>query len=213
MRKLQAPTVEQDRDEVTLRHPAYGQLQLSRVSGTQELYGSEFKHQHYIGITLTRSKHVRNLSNDWFHPQEQLFRVYLSEAQFASFITGAGLGSGTPCTIAHVLCEAMPEIERQQTKRDVFTNEMGESIKKALDGLAKLRQQINDSKQTEKAKREMLATVENQIDRLRGSVKFIADQFAEHMEHVVEKAKQEITGYVAAHPALTSKIDLDRIAE
>lgn len=214
MSTTQAPTEKViNRDRVEFEHPAFGQLQLTRVSGTMELYGSEFRHQHYIGIALSTSRVVRNLSNDWHHADKELFRIYMSEAQFASFITGVGVGGGTPCTIGHIQGQPVPEIERPKPKRATFEKEFHESISKALEGMETLGKQIEESKLPQKAKTEMLNTLRYQIMHLGSTTQFIANQFEEHMETVVERAKQEITGFVQHHPGLAGKVETNRIAE
>lgn len=216
-RPTQAPVVTssltQGESSTESTHPAFGQLQLTRVSGNTELYGSEFKHQHVIGITLTRSKQVRNLSNDWFFPQEELFKLYMSEAQFASFITGMGLGSGSPCTIARIPGETVPQIERPPAPKSVFEREFQESIQTALSGLQDALKELDGLKCSDKSKHALRTKLLYSVAGLANRSKFIADQFGEHMETVVEKAKAEITGFVRHNADANITMDMSRITK
>lgn len=51
--------------ESRITHPAFAQIGASRVSGSVNLYGSEFNHQHFITISIHRSELNRSLSRDW----------------------------------------------------------------------------------------------------------------------------------------------------
>lgn len=216
-RKSQAPVVTPSvswgESSTESTHPAFGQLQLTRMSGHTELYGSEFKHQHVISITLTRSKQVRNLSNNWFFPQEELFKVYMSEAQFASFVTSMGLGGGSPCTIARLPGESVPEIERPPAPASVFEREFQQSIQTALSGLQDALKELDGLKCSDKSKQVLRSKLLHSVGGLANRSKFIADQFGEHMETVVEKAKAEITGFVRHNADATITMDMSRITK
>lgn len=49
-----------------LRHPAYGSISVSHVTGNANLYGSDFAHQHYVTITISRSELRRDLAASIF---------------------------------------------------------------------------------------------------------------------------------------------------
>src|SRR5436309_14907490 len=61
----QEPTVEKTEGihaATVSNHPAFGQIGASRVSGGEYLYGSDFKHQHYIVVQIHESTQYRELS-------------------------------------------------------------------------------------------------------------------------------------------------------
>ncbi len=87
-----------------LIHPSYGVLHLSMNQQRQypvSMVGSLNKHTDIVTITLLEGKLVRDGEGDYQHdgfiPQTMLFRVALTQTQFASLITGGT--PYTPCTI------------------------------------------------------------------------------------------------------------------
>lgn len=82
-RKTEKITVTHDglHDCEVMRHPAFGQISVSRVAGHRHLYGSDFAHQHYVTLTIRGSEMHRSLARDWPYAREHLVEVSLSEAQ------------------------------------------------------------------------------------------------------------------------------------
>ena len=109
-----AKAAREDRSWVTneraeVSHPSYGSVVLTRASGHQRLFGSPFRHQHFITFEIHRAVDQRSLSNTrTFHRGLPIIEVRMSEAQFARFITSGGNGEGTPCTLSFVTVQRMP---------------------------------------------------------------------------------------------------------
>ena len=176
-------------------HPAYGQIRASRVSGNTNLYDSEFKHQHYITVAISRSEHRRNLSNNWLFGREELIEVAMSEAQWVSFISTMNIGSGTACTIERVQGERMPSLPNPAQDTKKFKQEMLKDFKEAEQNHKKMVAMIEDLPISTKKKEEMLRQATMAYDRIQGSLGFVADQFGEHMENTTNKAKAEVEGF------------------
>jgi hypothetical protein len=191
-------------------HPAYGMIGVSRVSGRARLYGSDFEHQHFLQIRITRGYHQRGLNNDWHHGTEQLIEVSLSEAQWATFVSSPNIGSGVPCTIEWInkgkahdeLAEAsdvfgrLPDIAPTESRREQYKVEVDERLQKAFDELDQAIGNIKGITMSEKNRQMVLG----HLDRVRGNITaglpWVAEQFAEHAEETIEKAKIEINAYV-----------------
>ena len=102
MRKEIEPTVVEENvgtchERTVYSHPAYAQIRASRVSGSTNLYASDFNHSHFMTVTISKSEHHRHLSNDWYHEKGQLIEIAMSESQWAHFISSANVGSGSQC--------------------------------------------------------------------------------------------------------------------
>jgi len=100
----QEPTIEVKKgpgnaDEAVEQHPAYAQIGANRVSGGAYLYGSDFKHQHYITIQIHDSELHRQLSGDRAHSKRRLIEIAMSEAQWATFVSSLNQGGGVQCTL------------------------------------------------------------------------------------------------------------------
>jgi hypothetical protein len=185
----------------TWSHPAYGQLEIMRTSGSTDLYDSEFKHQHFITIRLNRSELHRDLARDWHFAKDHLAEVNLSEAQWATFVSAIGTGGGVPCTIKYVAHEGhMPRIPPRKTE-NIYRQEGAAAMESAKSHLQDLRAKISDasSKLSKAQQANLVGEVDRAISKLMGTLPFIAESFAEHMENSVEKAKAEVHGYVQAH--------------
>jgi hypothetical protein len=194
----EAPTVETIERGAISRHPAFGQITVSRVSGRRTLYGSDFVHNGYIRVSIYASEQHRTDSRDWpFHGVRPLIEIDMSEAQWGSFVSSFSIGEGTRCTLVSVAGERKPEIPYED--RDaIHKAEANEAVAEAMADLHKLREKIVAGTQglTKARQQEMLSAVTSAINALSSHLPFIADSFAKQMEKRVEKAKTEVHAYV-----------------
>lgn len=172
-------------------HPAYGMIGASRVTGSASLAGSDFKHQHYVCVEIRHGHISRSLSNDRWHGDKSIVRVAMSEAQWATFVSSMNVGFGVPCTLEWTKeAGRLPAIEHTTDRAGQFKGEVHQTMQ---DALAKM-QEAYDAAPTKKLK-DMIGRAMTEI---RSNVSFVQDQFAEHMEHTVEKAKIEVNAYVTS---------------
>lgn len=216
MKTYEQPTVTQREGtpDFVEQHPAYGCITVNRVSGQTQLFGSEFTHHNYIAISIRTADLERSSSRDWHFPKKELVEVCMSEAQWATFISSTGIGSGSPCTINHFNGQSVPGIQRVKKTRDKFTGELDEVLDDIRRDLKAIRGQICSAKITKK-ERESLLGILSRVDRgLSGNLDFIANQFREHIEKTVEDAKIEVEAHTESqiikagldairHPMLT----------
>ena len=177
-------------------HPAYAQIGASRVSGHTYLYGSDFQHHHYMTISIIRSELHRGLSNDWAHAREEYIQVALSEAQWAAFVSSPNAGMGVQCTLQHKDMQSIPQLPATKDRQAQFDNEMRVNVKEAREHIAAVKKMIEESKLPMKAKESILSQLGMADRDISSSTVFIAEQFGEHMETTVERAKAEIHGHM-----------------
>ena len=84
-------------DREVLTHPAYAQVSISHVSGSSDLYGSDFTHQNYVTLSISRSELHRDLNRDWYFEREELIEIALSEAQYATMVAAPRIIAGRNC--------------------------------------------------------------------------------------------------------------------
>lgn len=176
-------------------HPAYGHISANRVSGRAYLYGSDFEHQNYVNVSIRRSELHRGLSRDWPSARDELIEVALSEAQWATFVSAMNIGFGPQCTIQHIDRQMVPQIPHTANTKAKFKVEMNENLAEAGEAITVLEQKINESKLSEKAKKDLLWQVTVISRSLGGSAEFIGEQFGEYIENVTEHAKIEVNAY------------------
>lgn len=196
---VQEPTITEETGPtggLKIEHPAFAQIAASRVSGRASLYGSDFNHHHYITITIAPSTLHRDLSRDWAHASlDAYIEVSLSEAQWASFVSSMNCGSGTQCTLTRHQGRMIPRLPDPISRKEQFKHEAKEAASEALAAIKELREAINDTSLSKKAKDELTRKANSVEARLTGSLPFVLSQFGEHMEQTVEKAKVEINAY------------------
>lgn len=179
-----------------LTHPAFGQISASRISGHVNLYGSEFHHHGFIGIRISHSELNRSLSRDWPFARKEIVEVYLSEAQWATFVSSLNMGSGVQCTINHLNGQPVPGIPSLPDRKKQFSSEINQKMESVKKDLQAVIEKIVDLKISEKAKKELMKDLILVKGRVTGSVDFVANSFSEHMEEQVEKAKCEVNAYI-----------------
>ena len=198
-REVVEPTTVDDGSPAGTRydHPAYGSIRVSRVTGgSSTLYDSDFDHHNYIEVVVSRAHSYRGLSNDWHMSGDELVSIKMSEAQWASFVSSFGLGSGVPCTLNHVNGEYAPGLPpRDKTK--LFKREMKNAMAEVNERLKKLAEELaEDTKLSVKQREKYTASLRMIKQQYTSNAPFVLEQFEEALENSVEKAKAEVHGYV-----------------
>lgn len=184
------------RKETKESHPCFAQISASRVSGQNVLYGSDFVHHNYIRISIRRSELHRDLNHDWRNAREEYIAVDMSEAQWATFISTMNVGEGTPCTLAHKDGKPIPQLNAPKNRQDQFQQELVKRFDRMKEHAKKLRASIEESKQSEKAKKELLGRLNMVEQEIFSNMGYVAQCFGEHIERTTEAAKVEISAYM-----------------
>ena len=193
-RPIEAPVVvNEDHRGKSYEHPAFAQVRASRVSGHAILYGSDFTHQNYVTITISKSQLQRSLAREWYFGKNEMIEVALSEAQWATFVSSMNIGSGVPCTIQRQAGVGMLPRLPDPRPLDSFRADLADDAKEAIESLKKARATAIEKK----VPKVVLEGIEAALRSVEGSFPWVAKQFDEHMENTVEKAKVEIHGYAS----------------
>ena len=181
--------------ETEENHPAYAMIGAHRVNGSAHLVGSEFKHNNFISLKIKNATKFRSLSRDWWFGRKEYIEVYLSEAQWATMISSLNTSDGVPCTLSYFNGEGIPGIPAPVTKTEQFKCEAEETIKKSLEDLDLLQQEISKLNTSKKTMTDLLTRI-NTIKRgISGSVNYVGDSFGKYMETVTQHAKIEVEAY------------------
>jgi hypothetical protein len=184
-------------------HPAFGFIRASRVSGSTNLYDSDFNHQHYVTVTIGRSTRQRIHSNHHTHDESELIKVSMSETQWGHFVSAMNATS-TPCTLERgpmpdsgYKYSMIPELPNPKPVTEKFDKELIATMAEAMATINKLQEQLKNpekplSKKEQLEMSRLLGQVKNNIGC---NVGFVADQFSEHVEKTVDKAKAEFNAY------------------
>ncbi|MHC4372510.1 MAG: hypothetical protein ACYSW8_33325 [Planctomycetota bacterium] len=172
-------------------HPAF-------ASGDTFLYGSEFRHNHYVTIEICKSEVNRDLSRDWYFSRREVIEVAMTESQWATFVSSMNMGSGIPCTIQSIDLEMVPGISHVADTRKQFDKDIRDRLRIVEQSLDDLEKAIDASRLSQKGKDELLSLLGYATQNLTPNLTFVSDQFGEHMEETFEKAKVEIEAYINA---------------
>jgi hypothetical protein len=118
----------------TTKHPTFGVVGLSRVTGNVRLFSSHMEtNSSFIKLTVKRAEHKFHLGQTWIHGGDHLCEVYLSPAQFAQLLTDMNHNDGVPCTIRYVKGEPDPgEVPEMPSEH----KHIRDDVKAGLGGLA-----------------------------------------------------------------------------
>jgi hypothetical protein len=195
-RKADRERMEQDEPD---SHPSYAVVQVNRPSGGASLFMSPFTHQHYMTLSIHRATRNRSLSNDHVFSEVELIEVAMSEAQWAKFVSSAGMGGGTPCTLQRLGGSLVQECP-QQADLHRFHDDVQKRMNAAAEGIVaavEKAEKLLSSKSATKAEREaLLNEVVKVKNQLTDGLPFVAKQLQERMEHIVMEGKVELDAYV-----------------
>lgn len=201
--------------EVVRTHPAFGLIGASRTQGTATLFGSPIKHHGFVSIKISMADEHIHLHRSWHFPKGEIVEVWLSESQWATFVSTMNVGSGVPCTISHApdtRSLSRPGIEDDRSWQEHQTayiqRKVREDLAKITESVRAL-ERLADAPTIKKAEfRAALAGLAQVIGQAPTNWKFAADSVTEHTEHLIEAAKAEVTAYVTRmamqFPALES---------
>lgn len=179
-----------------IEHPSFATISAGRVSGSTNLFGSEFRHHNYISIKINKACMFRSLSRDWPFAREEIIEVNMSEAQWATFISSLNT-SGTRCTLRHVNCKPVPRLPEPKQKSKVYDKEANETVMRALTEMKDLKEAINQLSISNTKKHEIFQKINSASSAITSSAQFILEQFKEYTEDTVEAAKIEVEAYIS----------------
>lgn len=205
-KQYERPTIKQTPDkhhESEERHPAYAVIGASRVSATpgQFLFGSDFRHGHFVRIRVLPASRHRSLAHDWIHPTSltPLIEVNLSESQWAAFVSTLNSGDGVPCTLDRVIDRGdVPGIEGTPDRTRQFSAEARETLQRTAQALDDMQQRIQGAKMAAGVRDALLADIHKAKMNLGGNLDFVAKSFSQHVERTVDQARAEIAAHVQA---------------
>ena len=201
-RFVEEPKVRHDKsapfeDDEILEHPAFGQISVSRISGHATLYGSDFRHQHYVAVRISTSTLRRGLSHDWPHAGNEIIEVNLSEAQWAAFVSSFNRGEGVQCTISHRDGKLIPGFPLRD-EADKYRGEAAKQLGEAMSALKAALGFLGEAKIAKKDSLLVAGQIQKAIREIGVNSDYVRDKFDEHIETRIHKAHIEIEAYMNA---------------
>lgn len=186
----------------TFKHPAFGMIGFSRVSGGKNtLFGSSIEHNDRIILKIKHGEQNRLLHEDWYYGRGLITEVEMSYSQFAECITAMNVGDGVPCTIRYTEKDGnIPAIAKNESKREQFRQEFSDKILKAMekvqDQINEIQKSLDDKKNLGvKDRKEMISKLQQVKYNIGSNLDFCVEQFDEQMEKTTLEAKGEIEAF------------------
>lgn len=132
----------------------------------------------------------------WFHSRDELIEVGLSEAQWATFVSSPNMGMGVPCTIDSINCKPMPGLPDPVDRSKQFAGELDKKLGGCLDEIKEVIATLDGMGLPKGKTAAIRDLMQSLLRELQSNMPFVAQSFGEHVEDTVEKAKQEIHGYM-----------------
>jgi len=214
----QEPTIRKcagPRDGEVETHPAYGMIGIARIQGHFKLHGSALEsHGACIRLEIQTAERNTHLEQDWHHARQSLITVYLSQAQFAEFITTPNIGDGVPCTIARINNVGVPSIAMTTKTEagkvmDSFKDDQVEIIRKLRIKLDEANAILDKKGAINKGDRAVIRKLLEYIfQEVQANRPFVLKQFQRAAEKVVVASKAEVEAFttMALHKLGLSKL-------
>jgi hypothetical protein len=211
-------TIIRDR-EFKETHPSYAQLQISRISGSNEgrktLFGSAIRHQHTIKLQIHEAaKYYDDYNERYFGFKQPYIEIEMSQNQFAEAITSMNMGTGIPVTLRYLMGKPIPLCEeltmRQKIDKKVASNfhHITSRITKAHARIDELQEQKGPLKASEK--NELIELCRSLVQELNSNLPFFKQTIDEAIDKSITQGKAELD---ASAQYLITRLGMERIVE
>lgn len=180
------------------KHPSYGMISFSRISGCGRLFGSPIsEHCGAIMLRISAGERTHEDGEDCYRARERYIEVCMSAAQFADAITMMNMGDGVPCTIRALggkVVEGVPDTEASETHRaeESFKNRVAGFVRDLKTRNVKVNEILAKDRLSKADRDAVRGIIEQVITEIGTNAPFFVELFAESTEKVKAKAKSEI---------------------
>lgn len=197
-REIVHPTVGESGEE---QHPAWVLVGASRVSHGPKgavLFDSDVRHQHYVVVSVKRAARKRDLHHDWKYGREQIIKIALSEAQWASFVSSMNSGDGTPATL--LWDGTIEDFADREVPGMPYAPRLQESMDEVHEAAERTYEKVKEAFEVvkERPTKANIRALEIALQNATPNVDFAASSLSEHAENVVQRARADIEAFVTS---------------
>jgi hypothetical protein len=185
----------------TYTHESYGAITVSRASGSGHLFGSDAVHHHFVHVQIRHAEMRRDLSHDWIYSGgNAVVEFYMSEAQWARFVSSFGDGTGTPITLRSIQGKSLEKTPEPTHFTSEFRDEVKKTVGKAVGTLEQLMGQLKEAllpgNKTlgKKDLAVLLQGIEQSVMQVKDNLPYVEKCFDETMENKMSEALIEFEG-------------------
>jgi hypothetical protein len=189
-------------------HDAFGQISVQHATfnrGGLRLFGSEIDHQNVVHIKLKRAYQNRRHYQNEAVEDDTVAEFYMSEAQWARFVSGPGTGLGTPVTFRMAPVRGtdaigMPGIEAETMQRqmaDDIQKKFASYMQDANEIMAEMQRMSEKSSISKTEFRELQKKMSVLSEGLPNTFSFMHEQFHESMNDAAHQVMAEVDAFVS----------------
>ena len=189
-------------DRKVFKHPSYGMIGISQISGNATLVGSAVKHQHFISLRIHEAERHHELCREWWFACKPIVEVNLSHAQLAEMLFSINHRDGVPCTLRYVdsdgggLREPPPYESPFKEATENLQTALHKMLERAEEFAREARSMIAKGITSKKDKDKLVFLADCIISHVRNNVGFASKSVDEKMEKTIAHAKAEIETFV-----------------
>lgn len=188
-------------------HPSYGKIVLNKtMSGGRghAMVGSPLLHHSLVKLEVKGAVKRRQYGKDYFYDDKTIVDLYMTEHQWAEFVSSFGVGAGVPVTLNY---RPAPGYELMRCEDPPHTSPRSAHVGDVDKALAKARAVVDElnaattalkkpAAQVKRADLDRVADAALQVNNwLASNLPFVQQCFEEAMEKTVASAKAEVMGF------------------
>lgn len=191
-----------DKESEIHRHPAFGLIRFSRMSGgSKDFFGSDLKQENYIQLEVVQAELNKTLTKEWFgenysNKNRNVIRLKMTSNQFSELITSLNMGSGVPCTLECINGEEVEQIYRKENRKEFVHRSFEERMEDFASRFNSQESEVKElieKKSLSKEDRNKLKFLFDSIKtEITSNIPFFMKCFQETSDKIVTEAKQEI---------------------
>lgn len=183
-------------------HESFGMMSFTRIQvggGGEVLHGSDLKHNTIIAMRLHHGSKKHGLSRDWYHANDRIAEVYMSQNQFSELITSMNMGDGIPVTLKHTESGGELESPKFDSIVDRHKEDFKETTKEVVQDVSSLLETMKEALKSgtvKKADREaMISMAEKVVRDIGANMPYMEESFEKAIDNVVTDAKGTIEAF------------------
>jgi hypothetical protein len=192
-------------------HPSFGCITLNYVSGGNVLFGSNVKHNHFMGISISEAKRIVDGSSEYLLPGKEIVRIAMTQSQYAEMISSPNRMSGTACTLERTIVDkgqpwetssgCRPKVPSPEPFTDRFKDIVNERIDKISSHIKTAKDMIDNLftgtvKPTKANLKELQGALYTAQMNCDNNLPYIVEELEEGIEKRMATATTEFESYI-----------------
>jgi hypothetical protein len=191
--------------ETRAKHPSWVMIQISRVTGSKKLFGSQLDHNQFFQMRINQAEAQSSLGGvNYFGHGRGFVEVCFSGSQFVDLITSMNIGSGVPATMTWFNGQYVPQADERSPHpnneaKKGFMRSVERTTKDLQKNIDEVNELIADNKPLNQAKKKQIRDSLSLISYgFSNNASFYLDRYNEATDQIVTQAKNEVETFITS---------------